>query len=175
MFSRIYAKNTCPFYSIAQLKFVLHIWLLLPLKHVFIPQTRARLSFKRRPPTRQHRKSAGEEDHTFALAPCPCELFKPTENGEGEPVLGSPAEEAGVLEAEKKNRDCAQTQEEAAKAHPDNRRDLEEEREKEQAQNLTTIEEERVSEPPPTKEMGGVENGQEETVEEEHQADVNQM
>lgn len=147
-----------------------------PLKHVFIPtQTRARLSFKRRPPTRQHRRSAGEEDHAFALALSPCELFRPTENGEGEPVLGRLAEEASVLEAEKKDRDCAQTQEEVVKADPDNRRDLEEEREEEQAQNLTTIEEEQVSEPSPTKETPGIENGQEEMVEEEHQADNNQM
>lgn len=143
-----------------------------PLKCVFITtQTRARLSFKRRPPTRQHRRSAGEEEHTFALALSPCELLRPTENGEGEPVLGSPAEEASVPEAEKKDRDCAQTPEEVAKSDPDDLRDLEEE----QAQNLATIEEEQVSEPSPTKVRGGVENGQEETVEEEHQADSNQM
>lgn len=142
-----------------------------PLKLVFIPtQTRARLSFKRRPPTRQHRRSAGEEDHTFALALSSCELFKPTENGEGEPVLGSPVEEANVLEAEKKDRDCAQTQDQDAEADPDNRRDLEEEREEEGAQNLTAIAEEQVSGPSPTKEIGGVENRQEEMVEEERQS-----
>ena len=147
-----------------------------PLKHAFIPtQTRARLSFKRRPPTRQHRRSAGEEDHAFALALSPCELSKTTENGEEEPVLGRPAEEASVLAVQKKDRDCAQTQEEVRKADPDSRRDLEEQREEEQAQNLMTIEEEPLSEPSSTKDTGVVENGQEGIVEEEHHPDVNQM
>lgn len=147
-----------------------------PHKRVFIPiQTRARLSFKRRPPSRRHRRSAGDEDHASALALTPCELLQPTENGEGEPVLGGPAEEAGALEAGEKDRNCAQTQEEDAEADRDSRRDLEEEREQEQAQNLTPIEEEQVSGPSPSKEIGGVENRQQEMVEEERPADNSQM
>lgn len=40
---------------------------------------------------------------------------------------------------------------------------------------MSTIEEEQVSEPAQTEETGGVENGREEAVEVEHQADVSQM
>lgn len=138
------------------------------------PQSRARLSFKRRPPTRQHRRSAGDEDGAFALALSPCELYRPNENGEEEQGLVSPAEEAGIREAEE-DRDCAQTRDEVEKADPDDRRDLEEEREDEQTQNLKTIEEEPVSEPSPTQGMGGVEERREEMADAEHQADINQM
>ncbi|XP_056906180.1 capZ-interacting protein isoform X1 [Takifugu flavidus] len=139
-----------------------------------INKSRARLSFKRRPPTRPHRRSAGEEDGAFALALFPCELFRPTENGEAEQGLVSPAEEARILEAEE-DRDCAQTQDKVENADPDDRRDLEEEREDEQTQNLKTIDEEQVSEPSPTGGIGGVEERREEKAEEEQQADTSQM
>lgn len=137
-------------------------------------QTRARLSFKRRPPTRQHRRSAGDVDGAFALALFPCELYRPAENGEAEQGLVSPAEEATILEAEE-DRDCAQTHDEVENADPDDRRDLGEEREDEQTQNLKTIEEEQVSEPSPTEGIGGVEERREEKVEGEQQADTSQM
>ncbi|XP_019742933.1 capZ-interacting protein isoform X2 [Hippocampus comes] len=46
-------------------------------------KTRARLSFKRRPPTRQHRRSAGEEaPGLFGGIPSPCELHSPQTNGD---------------------------------------------------------------------------------------------
>lgn len=144
----------------------------MPLKHVFpCTQSRARLSFKRRPPTRQHRRSAGEEDG-FALALSPCELYRPTENGEGEQALVSPAEDACVPEAEDKDEDCAQMQDEVEKA---DEKDLEEEQEEEQTQNLKNIDEEQASEPSPTEGTGGVEERQAEMVEGEHQADNSQM
>ncbi|XP_051934574.1 capZ-interacting protein isoform X2 [Hippocampus zosterae] len=46
-------------------------------------KTRARLSFKRRPPTRQHRRSAGGEAAAlFGGIPSPCELHSPQTNGD---------------------------------------------------------------------------------------------
>lgn len=109
-------------------------------------------------------------DGAFALALFPCELYRPTENGEAEQGLVSPAEEATILEAEE-DRDCAQTHDEVENADPDDRRDLEEEREDEQTQNLKTIEEEQVSELSLTEGIGGVE----EKAEGEQQADTSQM
>nr|XP_057935092.1 capZ-interacting protein isoform X2 [Doryrhamphus excisus] len=44
-------------------------------------KTRARLSFKRRPPTRQHRRSAGEEAGLLGSDLSPCELQPPEANG----------------------------------------------------------------------------------------------
>lgn len=146
----------------------------MPLKHVHPPpppQSRARLSFKRRPPTRQHRRSGGEEDG-FELALSPCELYRPTENGEGEQSLASPAEDACIPEAKDKDKDCAQMQDEVEKA---DEKDLEEEQEEEQTQNLKTIEEEQASDPSPTEGTGGVEEREAEMVGGEHQADNCQM
>lgn len=137
---------------------------------MFFPptQSRARLSFKRRPPTRQHRRSGGEEDG-FALALSPCELYRPTENGEGEQAV-SPAADACIPEAEDKDKDCAQTQDEVEKA---DEKDLEQE--EEQTQNLKTKEEEQASDPSPTEGTGGVEERQAEMVGGVHQADNSQM
>lgn len=108
------------------------------------------------------------------LRPSPCELWRPTENGEGGEVLGGPAEAASVLEEEDKDRDSARTRDEAAKAEPGHRRDLEEEQEGEHTQNLTPIEEEQVPGPAPAEEIGGDERRQED-MEEEHQVDNKQM
>ncbi|XP_029963793.1 capZ-interacting protein [Salarias fasciatus] len=47
-----------------------------------INKTRARLSFKRRPPTRQHRRSAGEEAGAFGGGLSQSELCSPEENGD---------------------------------------------------------------------------------------------
>ncbi|XP_060903017.1 capZ-interacting protein-like isoform X2 [Labrus mixtus] len=81
-------------------------------------KTRARLSFKRRPPTRQHRRSAGEEAGVLGSALSPCELNSPKENGEDQgQVFNSPAEEdknrqpASLIEAEE-DRDCEKVEEE---------------------------------------------------------------
>ncbi|KAM7412739.1 hypothetical protein PAMA_020221 [Pampus argenteus] len=80
-------------------------------------KTRARLSFKRRPPTRQHRRSAGEEAGAFGSRLSPCELHSPKENGDKEAVFNSPAEgqPASLKEAEEKDMDCEKTEEEVAK------------------------------------------------------------
>lgn len=55
---------------------------------------RARLSFKRRPPTRQHRRSKGSGDEGGASwsSLSPCELHSPQENGDEE-VFESPGQE----------------------------------------------------------------------------------
>ncbi|XP_073347042.1 capZ-interacting protein [Pagrus major] len=97
-------------------------------------KTRARLSFKRRPPTRQHRRSAGEE----ALSPC--ELYSPKENGDTDQVLDSPAEDAeyGQKEAEGKDRDCENTEDDVFKCDQDKRRDPEEDQEAEQPHSSET-------------------------------------
>ncbi|XP_051252865.1 capZ-interacting protein isoform X1 [Dicentrarchus labrax] len=132
-------------------------------------KTRARLSFKRRPPTRQHRRSAGEEAGAFGTALSPCELYSPKENGDKEQVFDSPAEDSGqpasLKTAEEKDRDCEITEDGVAKSDPDNR-DPKEEQEAEQAQNLETLEEEQqASEPCPDKQIEGdvdTEEGQEE-------------
>ncbi|KAG8001897.1 CapZ-interacting protein, partial [Nibea albiflora] len=126
-----------------------------------INKTRARLSFKRRPPTRQHRRSAGEESGAFGSAMSPCELYKPNENGDKDPDFNSPAEEAGnglpagPKEAEKKDEDCEKTEDEVAKSDPDEKRsDPEEDREAKQARSLETLEE-KPSEPSPAKPIEG--------------------
>ncbi len=150
-------------------------WLLL----IFSTQTRARLSFKRRPPTRQHRRSAGEEAAAFGSALSPCELQSPKENGDKDQVFDSPAEEAefgqppSLKEAEEEDRDCEKTADGVAKSDPDNRGDAEEEQEAEQAQISVNLEEEQQpSGPCPAKQIEGnvkTEKGQEEMPQEEHQ------
>ncbi|KAM4627436.1 capZ-interacting protein [Polymixia lowei] len=58
-----------------------------------INKTRARLSFKRRPPTRQHRRSGGEEAGGLGNNLSPCEQYCPKENGDEDQVFDSPAQE----------------------------------------------------------------------------------
>ncbi|XP_028276011.1 capZ-interacting protein isoform X2 [Parambassis ranga] len=100
-------------------------------------KTRARLSFKRRPPTRQHRRSAGEEAGAFGSSLSPCELYSPKENGDKDRVLDSPTEEAeneqlgGLKKDENKDEDCDKTEDtKVAQSDPDNREDPEEEGER---------------------------------------------
>lgn len=115
---------------------------------VFPTQTRARLSFKRRPPTRQHRRSTGEEERASAVALPPCELCGPKENGDRDQVFDSPTDKAerrqpaSLDEAEDKDRDCEKAEDEVAKNDPDNRRNMLGDQETEQAQSLETLEEE---------------------------------
>ncbi|XP_022044789.1 capZ-interacting protein isoform X2 [Acanthochromis polyacanthus] len=103
-----------------------------------INKTRARLSFKRRLPTRQHRRSAGEEAGAFGSGLSPTELHSPKENGDEEQVFSSPTEEeaepgqVGALkEAENKEEDCENTEAEVEKSDPEDRRDPEKEVERE--------------------------------------------
>ncbi|XP_074496499.1 capZ-interacting protein isoform X1 [Sebastes fasciatus] len=102
-------------------------------------KTRARLSIKRRPPTRQHRRSAGEEAGAFGSTLSPCELYSPKENGDMDPVFeyGQPAI---LKDAEEKDRDCEKTEDGVAKSDPHDMGDLEEEQDAEQAQNLEALE-----------------------------------
>lgn len=58
------------------------------------------MSFKRRPPTRQHRRSAGEETEASGSSP------SPKENGDEHGDLG------GVKEDEDEDRDCEKAEEE---------------------------------------------------------------
>lgn len=124
-----------------------------------INKTRARLSFKRRPPTRQHRRSAGEEAGAFKSGLSLCELHSPKENGDRDLVLDSPEEEAeygqltSLKEAEEKDRDCEKTEKEVAKNDPDDREDPEEEQAAEQAQTLE--QEQQPLEPCPAEQTEG--------------------
>lgn len=139
----------------------------------FSTQTRVRLSFKRRPPTRQHRRSAGEEKTgALEIALSPCELDGPEENGDKDQLFDSPEEEvkcglpAGLKETEAKDMDCEKTEDEVAKDEADDKRDLEEEQEAEQAQSLETLEEDQQpSEPQPANQT----EEQEEMAQVEHQ------
>lgn len=103
-----------------------------------INKTRARLSFKRRPPTRQHRRSAGEEGGAFSAALSPCEPYSTKDNGDTDQVFeyGQPA---SLKEAEEKDRDCEKTEDGVAEC--DHRGDPGAEQEAEPAQNLEALEE----------------------------------
>ncbi|XP_030633280.1 capZ-interacting protein [Chanos chanos] len=61
-----------------------------------INKSRARLSFKRRPPTRQHRKSASEDAgfESGGESKSPTELENPQQNGNGEEVFKEVTEES---------------------------------------------------------------------------------
>ncbi|XP_040903036.1 capZ-interacting protein isoform X2 [Toxotes jaculatrix] len=144
-----------------------------------INKTRARLSFKRRPPTRQHRRSAGEEAGAFGSGASTCELYSPNENGDKDQVFDSPAEEAecgqlgSLKEAEDKDADCDKTEDQVAKSDPDNKGDPEEEQEAECAQSSEALEDEpQLSEPCPAEQIEGnvkTEEGHEERPQEAHQ------
>ncbi|XP_071352552.1 capZ-interacting protein isoform X2 [Trachinotus anak] len=120
-----------------------------------INKTRVRLSFKRRPPTRQHRRSAGEEAGAFGSGLSTCELHSPKENGDKDQVFDSPAEEAecGQLGSLKdgEDRDCGETEDKVAKSDPDIKGDPKDEQEAEQAQSSegSSEEEQQTSEPCP--------------------------
>ncbi|XP_030008307.1 capZ-interacting protein isoform X2 [Sphaeramia orbicularis] len=140
-----------------------------------INKTRARLSFKRRPPTRQHRRSAGEEGGALGSALSPCELDSPKENGDGDgdQVFDDPAEEAECRPKEDKDRDCDKTEDGETK-DPQEEEKEEEEEEEEGGQNLETLKEEREpSESGPAEENDGssmkAEDDKEEMPQEEQQ------
>lgn len=107
------------------------LWLFL----LYSTQTRARLSFKRRPPTRQHRRSAGEEAGGAASDLSPSELDVQNENGDKDQVFENLTEEAeakqlgSVKEAENKEEDFEQIEAEVAQGDPDDGGDLEQEAE----------------------------------------------
>lgn len=133
-------------------------------------QTRARLSFKRRPPTRQHRRSAGEDTKASAITLSPCEPDKPEENGDEDSVLDSPTRgaERGLSadQEEAEDRDCDKTGEEDSGGAP------QEEQKTERAESLETLEEgEQTSERGAMEQIDGddeTEEGQEELAQEEH-------
>lgn len=144
---------------------------------IFSTQTRARLSFKRRPPTRQHRRSAGEEAGAFGSLST-CELYSPKENGNQDQVFDSPAEEdkykelGSLKEGEDKDRDCEMTEDKVAESDPDDKGDPQEEQSPERAQVLEAVEEEQQpSELLPTEQTEGgmkTEEGHEETAQGEN-------
>ncbi|KAM6932843.1 capZ-interacting protein isoform 2-T2 [Lycodopsis pacificus] len=135
-----------------------------------INKTRARLSFKRRPPTRQHRRSTGEEAGASGSDLSPCELYRQKENGDTDQVFeyGQPA---SLKEAEEKDGDCEITEDGVAESDPDDGGDPGPEQEAERAQNLEALEEERQpSEPCPAEQIEGhVKTKEEDMPLEEHQ------
>uniref|UniRef100_UPI003AAC9F38 capZ-interacting protein isoform X2 n=1 Tax=Centroberyx gerrardi TaxID=166262 RepID=UPI003AAC9F38 len=138
-------------------------------------KTRARLSFKRRPPTRQHRRSAGEEAGAFGSGLSPCEQYSPRENGDRDPVFDNQAEEADLNEPEGRDGDCEKTEDEVAENDPTRRGDaasqqISGEQGAEQAQTSQALEEGRpLSEPCPAEPIGGGNNTEEEEEEEEEE------
>ncbi|XP_060929211.1 capZ-interacting protein [Limanda limanda] len=134
-------------------------------------KTRARLSFKRRPPTRQHRRSAGEEAGVLGGGgPPPCELNSPNEHGDREEVFHSPAEEdecglPGSLE-EDKDMDCEKTEDQVARRDPDNEGDPKEEQEEQEEQEARLAEALEEEQPPselcPAEQIEGSVEGEEE-------------
>ncbi|KAM9853715.1 capZ-interacting protein isoform 2-T2 [Aulostomus maculatus] len=127
-----------------------------------INKTRARLSFKRRPPTRQHRRSAGEEARACGSGLSPCELHSPKENGDRDQVFVSLGEEAeynqpvSLKEAEeeekKEVRDSEKTEKET---DPSECGDPEEKQATEQVQTSEALEKE-PSEPCPVQQTEGL-------------------
>lgn len=129
-------------------------WLMVCL---FSTQTRPRLSFKRRPPSRQHRRSAGEEGGALESHLSPCELYSPKENRDRDHVFDIPAKQAesrqpaSVKDTEEaQERDCEMTEEEGAENAADSRGDQEEAKASEGLE-----EDRRLSESHPAEEMEG--------------------
>lgn len=172
-----YRSWSCKFCLKAWCKFLGSFWLLL----IFSTQTRARLSFKRRPPTRQHRRSAGEEAGALGSSLSPCELHSPKENGNQDQGIDNPAEEdeygklGSLKEAEDKDTDCEKTEDKLARSDPDDKGDPETEQTSEQAQSLEGLEEEQQpSEPCPAEQIESdvkTEEGQEEMTQEAHRGE----
>lgn len=126
-----------------------------------------RLSFKRRPPTRQHRRSAGECLST-------CELYSPNENGNKDQVFDSPTDEAecgqlcSLKDAEDRDKDCQKTEDKIANGDPDNVEEAAEEQEAGQAQTSKGVEGE-PSEPCLAEQINvKMEEGQEQMSQEAH-------
>ncbi|XP_068441562.1 LOW QUALITY PROTEIN: capZ-interacting protein [Clinocottus analis] len=133
-----------------------------------VNKTRARLSFKRRPPTRQHRRSAGEEAGGFSSALSPSELYSTKENGDTDQVFEY-GQSASLKETEEKDRDCDQTEDGVAECDPDFRGNPGVEQEAEQAHNMEALEEEQQpSAPCPAKPIQGNVKGKEEMLLEKH-------
>ncbi|RVE65106.1 hypothetical protein OJAV_G00132540 [Oryzias javanicus] len=116
-------------------------------------KTRARLSFKRRPPTRQHRRSAGDEVDASPRDPSPGEPHLPKENRNEDQAFSVLTEETesahtgGQRETENKEEeeeDCEKIEAGTTPGDPDNSRpdrDLQEE----QAKSAEDLEEEQLS------------------------------
>ncbi|XP_069563452.1 capZ-interacting protein isoform X1 [Brachyistius frenatus] len=137
-------------------------------------KTRARLSFKRRPPTRQHRRSAGEEAGASGTSLSTSELCDPKDNADKDQVFHSPTEEAdcgqlgSLREAENQDGDCKVTEAEVAKTDPDDMGDLEE-----QALSSEALEPEQ--QPSALAEQMQGDEGQEEKPQETHQGGNDRM
>ncbi|XP_067364913.1 capZ-interacting protein isoform X1 [Channa argus] len=139
-----------------------------------INKTRARLSFKRRLPTRQHRRSAVEEAGPLGSSLSSCELYSPKDDKDQDEVFERTPEEdecrqpGSLEEAEDTNMDCEKTEDKVTKSDPDNKVDVEEERALEQDQSSEPLE----AEQQPLKQTEGdvtAEEKQEEMVEEAQQ------
>ncbi|XP_024133804.1 capZ-interacting protein isoform X2 [Oryzias melastigma] len=118
-------------------------------------KTRARLSFKRRPPTRQHRRSAGDEVEASPRDPSPSEPHPPKENRNEEQTFSVLTEETESAhtggqretknkEEEEEKEDCEKIEAGTTPSDPDNSRpdrDLQEE----QVKSAEDLEEEQLS------------------------------
>lgn len=121
-------------------------------------QTRARVLLKRRPPTRQHRRSAGEGCGAFGCGLSTCELYCPKENGDQ--CLGSPEAEheqpISLNEAGDEDRDCGKTEKELVEIDPVDKENPEERQAADPAQTPDSLgEEDEPSEPCPAQQTEG--------------------
>ncbi|XP_034024344.1 capZ-interacting protein isoform X2 [Thalassophryne amazonica] len=133
-----------------------------------INKTRARLSFKRRLPTRQHRRSASEEAGAFGGRLSPCELDSPKQNGDEEHVFEGPAE-ADLKDVKEKDRDCETMEGEETATDRDHRgepeRQMSGEQDAKQALTSNGPQEEQLLEIIPAEQIGGAVEKEEEQVE----------
>uniref|UniRef100_A0A3P9MCB9 Zgc:153184 n=1 Tax=Oryzias latipes TaxID=8090 RepID=A0A3P9MCB9_ORYLA len=109
-------------------------------------KTRARLSFKRRPPTRQHRRSTGDEVEAPLRDPSPSELKENRNEEQTFSVLTEEPESVHTGSERKtknKEEDCEKTETGTTPSDPDNRPDLD--LEEEQVKSTEDLEEEQLS------------------------------
>lgn len=135
------------------------------------PQSRVRLSFKRRPPTRQHRKSAGEEGSpdTPEENTSPCNLHSPDnthdKNGNTKDALNAPQVE--TRERQELSTPLINVQDtELKEEHDDVTKDNDDETQDAEGENKEEEAEAKSSDHPEA--LGAVQSKQEEQEHEEH-------
>ncbi|KAM6933714.1 capZ-interacting protein isoform 1-T1 [Xenentodon cancila] len=140
-------------------------------------KTRARLSFKRRPPTRQHRRSAGEDVAAAGNDLSPSELDIPKENGDKDQVFDNLTEEAEcqnlatLKEAENTDEDFEKMEVEEVQNEPDDRGNLDEEAEQVECAEDLEEEQQPLECPEQTDVDVKIEEGQDKTPAEAHHDD----
>ncbi|KAF7646463.1 hypothetical protein LDENG_00187770 [Lucifuga dentata] len=118
-----------------------------------VNKTRARLSFKRRPPSRHHRRSAG----AFGSHLSQCELYSPKENGDRDNAAkeAESGQQASMKQAEKEEEEEEEERDRVKTEEEDNMVDQEEDQAAEEAQTSEGLEEKHLSDPHPAEPIEG--------------------